>query len=137
MGCILGGAIGNLIDRFNHGQVTDFIEFAFISFPVFNVADALIDVGIVLLFFSIWFEPIPLEERKPKESTLPETQSPRGRRRRSQGEPPKKLLERESASGNVASEDIAEHESGSGKVAGAESAENELSSRKPTTQKTD
>jgi signal peptidase II len=57
MGCILGGAIGNLIDRFNHGQVTDFLQFTFINFPVFNVADALIDVGIAFLFIAIWVCP--------------------------------------------------------------------------------
>lgn len=52
MGCILGGAIGNLVDRFVLGRVTDFLEFAFISFPVFNVADSLIDVGIGLVIIS-------------------------------------------------------------------------------------
>ncbi len=46
---VLGGALGNLWDRFTIGRVTDFIEFAFVSFPVFNVADMAIDVGIVLI----------------------------------------------------------------------------------------
>lgn len=50
LGLILGGAAGNLVDRFMAGRVTDFIEFAFVQFPVFNVADAIIDVGIGLLF---------------------------------------------------------------------------------------
>lgn len=49
-GLIIGSSLGNLFDRFYHGQVTDFIQFGFIDFPVFNVADALIDVGIVLIF---------------------------------------------------------------------------------------
>ena len=49
IGCILGGAIGNLIDRYTKGRVTDFLEFDFMEFPVFNVADALIDVGIGLI----------------------------------------------------------------------------------------
>ncbi len=53
MGCLIGGAIGNLIDRYSQGQVTDFLDFAFVSFPVFNVADSLIDVGIGLLLISI------------------------------------------------------------------------------------
>ncbi len=44
-GCILGGALGNILDRVLHGEVTDFLEFMFISFPVFNVADVMIDVG--------------------------------------------------------------------------------------------
>ncbi|MDZ4835291.1 MAG: signal peptidase II [Candidatus Melainabacteria bacterium] len=54
MGCLLGGAVGNLIDRYTRGQVTDFLEFAFVSFPVFNVADALIDVGIGCLFIAMY-----------------------------------------------------------------------------------
>lgn len=52
MGCLLGGAFGNLFDRLARGRVTDFLEFGFVSFPVFNAADALIDVGIGLLILS-------------------------------------------------------------------------------------
>lgn len=48
-GLILGGATGNIIDRLTVGQVTDFLEFTFISFPVFNVADALIDTGLGII----------------------------------------------------------------------------------------
>lgn len=50
--CLLGGAMGNLLDRVLYGRVTDFLEFAFISFPVFNVADATIDIGIGLIFIA-------------------------------------------------------------------------------------
>lgn len=50
--CLLGGAMGNLLDRIQYGRVTDFLEFSFISFPVFNVADATIDVGIALMFIA-------------------------------------------------------------------------------------
>lgn len=46
---IIGGALGNLYDRFVRGEVTDFLEFSFMNFPVFNVADALIDVGAFLV----------------------------------------------------------------------------------------
>lgn len=49
IGMIVAGAIGNLFDRISHGDVTDFLEFTFIDFPVFNVADALIDVGAFLV----------------------------------------------------------------------------------------
>jgi signal peptidase II len=52
-GILLGGALGNLYDRFTLGQVTDFLEFSFMTFPIFNVADALIDLGIVLIFFAM------------------------------------------------------------------------------------
>jgi signal peptidase II len=51
---IIGAAAGNLIERFMFGHVTDFIEFAFINFPVFNIADILIDVGVGLVFVSIY-----------------------------------------------------------------------------------
>jgi signal peptidase II len=48
---IIGGALGNLIDRLVHGQVTDFIQVYWHawSFPAFNVADSAITVGAVLL----------------------------------------------------------------------------------------
>jgi len=49
IGAILGGAIGNLIDRIARGFVIDFIEFGFIKFPVFNVADMGIVLGAITL----------------------------------------------------------------------------------------
>ena len=48
-GLILGGAMGNGIDRFILGHVVDFLDFRLISFPVFNVADSFISIGIVCL----------------------------------------------------------------------------------------
>lgn len=44
---ILGGAIANLIDRYNHGCVIDFINLGF--FPVFNLADIFITVGAIMI----------------------------------------------------------------------------------------
>ena len=55
----LGGAIGNLIDRLTLGRVTDFLSVG--TFPVFNVADASISVGAVVLLLGVW-----LMERKEK-----------------------------------------------------------------------
>jgi signal peptidase II len=53
-GFLIGGACGNLVDRFARGRVTDFLEFTFVSFPVFNVADICIDVGIgLIIIFAI------------------------------------------------------------------------------------
>lgn len=52
MGLQLGGAVGNLIDRVQHGYVTDFISVA--NFPVFNIADTSITLGVVVLLLSIW-----------------------------------------------------------------------------------
>jgi len=47
LGLILGGTMGNGYDRIVHGTVTDFINFHF--WPVFNVADAAISIGVVLM----------------------------------------------------------------------------------------
>ena len=49
----LGGATGNLIDRFTVGHVTDFISVG--KFPVFNIADASITVGVGVLILGYWF----------------------------------------------------------------------------------
>ena len=48
-GLILGGTVGNLYDRLFYGYVRDFLNFQFIRFPVFNIADAGLCVGIFLL----------------------------------------------------------------------------------------
>jgi signal peptidase II len=52
---ILGGAIGNLIDRVRWGEVIDFIDLHWYHYhwPAFNVADAAISTGLVLLFIGI------------------------------------------------------------------------------------
>ncbi|MEO8022891.1 signal peptidase II [Polaromonas sp.] len=51
LACILGGAVGNVIDRLLHGYVVDFLEFHYGGwhFPAFNVADSAITVGAVCL----------------------------------------------------------------------------------------
>ncbi|MBD1848623.1 signal peptidase II [Leptolyngbya sp. FACHB-711] len=48
-GFILAGAAGNGIDRFLRGEVVDFFDFRLIQFPVFNVADICINLGIACL----------------------------------------------------------------------------------------
>jgi signal peptidase II len=48
----LGGAVGNLIDRITVGTVTDFVSVG--TFAVFNVADACISVGTVILILAVW-----------------------------------------------------------------------------------
>jgi signal peptidase II len=48
-GLLLGGAIGNLIDRASEGSVTDFVKFP--HFPAFNVADTAITFGVVALIY--------------------------------------------------------------------------------------
>jgi len=54
---ILGGAIGNLIDRILKGAVTDFLDFYFGSynFPTFNLADSFIVIGSILLAYYLIF----------------------------------------------------------------------------------
>ncbi|XFA71859.1 signal peptidase II [Thermosynechococcaceae cyanobacterium Okahandja] len=53
-GCVLGGALGNGIDRFLTGEVVDFLDLRWIQFPVFNLADVAINVGIACLLWSAW-----------------------------------------------------------------------------------
>ena len=55
---LLGGAIGNLIDRIVYGYVIDFLDFYIFKydFPIFNVADIGIVVGIILLLVSMILE---------------------------------------------------------------------------------
>jgi signal peptidase II len=55
---ILGGAVGNLIDRLFYGKVVDFIDFSVGSFhwPSFNVADSSLTVGIIIIFLTALFE---------------------------------------------------------------------------------
>jgi signal peptidase II len=57
LGLVTAGAVGNLIDRSILGYVTDFFEFGFFEFPVFNVADSCIFVGVVILMVWVLFGP--------------------------------------------------------------------------------
>lgn len=51
-GLLIGGAFGNLTDRIRLGHVTDFIDVG--PWPIFNIADSSIVVGIAVLFFYFW-----------------------------------------------------------------------------------
>lgn len=55
-GLILAGAFGNGIDRFIFGYVVDFFDFRLINFPVFNIADVCINIGIVFLIYGMFQE---------------------------------------------------------------------------------
>ena len=57
LGFIIGGAVGNLIDRVRLGAVVDFINFGHWCPWVFNVADAAINVGSVLLIWDLFLAP--------------------------------------------------------------------------------
>lgn len=64
---IFAGAIGNMIDRIFRGYVVDFFEFTFFSWPVFNVADIYVVIGVVILAFLILFVIKEPEEEKKKD----------------------------------------------------------------------
>ncbi|MBO8243765.1 signal peptidase II [Prochlorococcus marinus XMU1411] len=51
---ILGGTIGNGMDRILKGYVIDFINLNFINFPVFNIADISINIGFIFLLYGIF-----------------------------------------------------------------------------------
>ena len=62
LGLVIGGAVGNLIDRARFGFVVDFLDFSGLYFPwVFNVADSCITVGVALLLLDslLHKEPTP------------------------------------------------------------------------------
>ena len=61
----LGGGVGNLIDRLTQGYVTDFVSVG--NFPVFNVADASISIGVVILALGVFL-------KEQEEKKLTETQ---------------------------------------------------------------
>lgn len=54
---LIGGIVGNLIDRLVRGYVVDFFSFKIFSynFPIFNVADCFIVISIILLLFKMYF----------------------------------------------------------------------------------
>ena len=54
---MLGGAVGNMIDRFCRGYVVDMCEVLFVRFAVFNVADAALTIGTILMAGSLLFRP--------------------------------------------------------------------------------
>ena len=52
VGLLLGGTIGNFVDRIAHGYVIDFIDFRI--WPVFNIADGAVTISIILLIILLW-----------------------------------------------------------------------------------
>ena len=71
LGMVLGGALGNILDRIRHGYVVDFADLhfgAFRPFLVFNVGDAAITIGVVILLLRAFFAPSHKAEENPEES---------------------------------------------------------------------
>lgn len=61
---MLGGAVGNMIDRFFTGYVVDMLEMLCFRFAIFNVADAALTVGCGLMAFSLLLRPQDWREKK-------------------------------------------------------------------------
>ncbi|MBQ8174235.1 MAG: signal peptidase II [Clostridia bacterium] len=72
---IVGGGIGNMIDRIFVGYVVDFFDARFINFAVFNVADCFVTVGAFLLFFVILLDTIREERAKKKKGEVADDDS--------------------------------------------------------------
>jgi signal peptidase II len=73
LGLIAGGSIGNLIDRATLGRVTDFFDFTLIDFPVFNIADSAIVIGVGILI--AWLLLVPENPQAVGEHVAPVLQS--------------------------------------------------------------
>ena len=73
MSFIIGGGIGNMIDRTLMGYVVDFVDFRLINFAVFNVADIFVCVGCGLMFLWLFKYAEFEDEKKPKTSPSAET----------------------------------------------------------------
>ena len=75
---VLGGAVGNLIDRLRHGYVVDFVHVYWRQYqwPDFNVADSAISIGVALLVLDILRSPQPGEQEK---AQVPEAAAHLGR----------------------------------------------------------
>lgn len=87
-GLIVGGALGNIIDRVRHsGYVVDFIAFRIpqinFYFAIFNIADAAISVGVFLLFVTVIFGSFrhPRENSNAPASAISQDDSPGNRQR--------------------------------------------------------
>ena len=55
LGCVVGGGVGNMVDRIAAGSVTDFLATTFMDFPVFNVADIFVTCGIAASLVGYWW----------------------------------------------------------------------------------
>ena len=70
---ILGGGIGNVIDRVCRGYVVDMFDLQFISYPIFNLADCFVVVGVILgAVYYLWFYD-KYDKKEPKDDAASES----------------------------------------------------------------
>ena len=65
LGLLLGGSLGNLVDRLARGHVVDFLDFHF--WPVFNLADIALTVGALLAVYQVLFTELSRGHARPRE----------------------------------------------------------------------
>lgn len=70
LGLLLGGAMGNLMDRILRGYVVDFVDIGF--WPIFNIADLSIVSGVSILAYYLWEEDNKQTPEPPQQSQLSE-----------------------------------------------------------------
>ena len=70
---ILGGGIGNVIDRVCRGYVVDMFDLLFIDYPIFNLADCFVVIGVVLgAVYYLWFYD-KYDKKEPKDDAASES----------------------------------------------------------------
>jgi len=82
LGAIMGGALGNLIDRLVHGEVIDFLDihlYGGYTWPTFNVADSAIVIGVTILMIEVFFFDQPGAEPDDDSSRLAQNPGSIGR----------------------------------------------------------
>ena len=70
---VLGGGIGNVIDRVCRGYVVDMFDLLFIDYPIFNLADCFVVIGVVLgAVYYLWFYD-KYDKKEPKDDAASES----------------------------------------------------------------
>ena len=79
LGAIMGGALGNLIDRLVHGEVIDFLDVHLwngYTWPTFNVADSAIVIGVALMVLEVFFSDRPPDASRERAPELVRSATP-------------------------------------------------------------